>query len=139
MTLWDEETFGPVASLYEVESVSEAIELANDSSYGLNASVWTTRPQRGEQVAARLEAGTVNVNEAYVAAWASIDAPMGGMKDSGIGRRHGRHGLLKYTESQTVATQRLGLLSPPARGKRVWATGATVGLRIWKRISDTLP
>ncbi|KAB1187965.1 MULTISPECIES: succinic semialdehyde dehydrogenase [Haloferax] len=139
MTLADEETFGPVVSLYEVESVSEAIERANDSAYGLNASVWTERTQRGEQVAARLEVGTVNVNEAYAAAWASIDAPMGGMKASGIGRRHGRHGLLKYTESQTVATQRLGLLSPPKRGKQVWAEGATLGLRVWKRISEALP
>ncbi|KAB1198648.1 MULTISPECIES: succinic semialdehyde dehydrogenase [Haloferax] len=139
MTLADEETFGPVVSLYEVESVSEAIDRANDSAYGLNASVWTARPQRGEQVAARLDAGTVNVNEAYAAAWASIDAPMGGMKDSGVGRRHGRHGLLKYTESQTVATQRLGLLSPPKRGKQVWATGATLGLRAWKRLAEVLP
>ena len=139
MTLADEETFGPVVSLYEVESVSEAIEQANDSAYGLNASVWTGRPQRGEQVAARLDTGTVNVNEAYVAAWASIDAPMGGMKDSGVGRRHGRNGLLKYTESQTVATQRVGLLSPPKRGKQVWATGATFGLRVWKRLSEVLP
>ncbi|KAB1193745.1 aldehyde dehydrogenase family protein [Haloferax sp. MBLA0076] len=138
-TLADEETFGPVVSLYEVESVSEAIERANDSAYGLNASVWTERTQRGEQVAARLETGTVNVNEAYAAAWASIDAPMGGMKDSGVGRRHGRHGLLKYTESQTVATQRLGLLSPPKRGKQVWADGATLGLRLWKRLSEVLP
>ncbi|WP_416840871.1 succinic semialdehyde dehydrogenase [Haloferax sp. DFSO52] len=139
MTLADEETFGPVVSLYEVESVSEAIERANDSAYGLNASVWTERPQRGEQVAERLDAGTVNVNEAYAAAWASLDAPMGGMKDSGVGRRHGRHGLLKYTESQTVATQRLSLLSPPKRGKRLWTTGATLGLRVWKRLSEVLP
>ncbi|AFK20313.1 succinate-semialdehyde dehydrogenase (NADP(+)) [Haloferax mediterranei ATCC 33500] len=139
MTLADEETFGPVVSLYEVESVSEAIERANDSAYGLNASVWTQNTERGEQVATRLDAGTVNVNEAYVAAWASIDAPMGGMKDSGLGRRHGRHGLVKYTEPQTVATQRFGLLSPPKRGKRLWADGATLGLRLWKRLTELGP
>src|SRR3712207_7726216 len=54
-----------------------------------------------------LEAGTVNVNEAFIAAWGSVDAPMGGMKDSGLGRRHGAEGIRKYTESQTVAVQRV--------------------------------
>jgi hypothetical protein len=55
----------------------------------------------------RLRAGTVNVNEAYAAAWASVDAPMGGVGDSGLGRRHGRDGIWKYTEVQTIASQRL--------------------------------
>ena len=64
-------------------------------------------------MAARLRAGTVNVNEAFAAAWGSIDAPMGGMGDSGMGRRHGVHGLTKYTESQTIARQRLVNLAPP--------------------------
>jgi succinate-semialdehyde dehydrogenase / glutarate-semialdehyde dehydrogenase len=50
-------------------------------------------------------AGTVNINDGYSSGWASIDAPMGGMKASGVGRRHGRDGLLKYTESQTVAVR----------------------------------
>ncbi|UVE50297.1 succinate-semialdehyde dehydrogenase (NADP(+)) [Haloferax larsenii] len=139
MTLADEETFGPVVSLYEVESVSEAIERTNDSAYGLNASVWTENKDRGEQVATRLEAGTVNVNDAYIAAWGSFDAPMGGMKDSGIGRRHGRRGMRKYTESQTVATQRVVSLSPPKRGKRLWAEAATVGARLWKHVSELGP
>ncbi|ELZ94055.1 succinic semialdehyde dehydrogenase [Haloferax mucosum ATCC BAA-1512] len=139
MTLADEETFGPVVSVYEVESVSEAIERANDSEYGLNASVWTENTERGEQVAARLATGTVNVNEAYAAAWGSIDAPMGGMKNSGIGRRHGRQGLMKYTESQTVATQRFDLLSPPERGRALWADGVTLGLRLWKRLTELVP
>jgi succinate-semialdehyde dehydrogenase/glutarate-semialdehyde dehydrogenase len=58
-------------------------------------------------LAKRIRAGTVNVNEAYGAAWLSTDAPMGGMKDSGLGRRHGAEGLQKYTESQTIAVQRL--------------------------------
>ncbi|WP_396612096.1 succinic semialdehyde dehydrogenase [Haloferax sp. S1W] len=139
MTLADEETFGPVVSLYEVETVSDAIEQTNDSAYGLNASVWTENTERGEQVATRLEAGTVNVNEAYAAAWGSFDAPMGGMKDSGIGRRHGRRGMLKYTESQTVATQRIAPFSPPKRGKRLWADSASFGVLLWKRISELGP
>jgi succinate-semialdehyde dehydrogenase / glutarate-semialdehyde dehydrogenase len=100
-----EETFGPVVAVYRVEDDDEAVALANDSPYGLNASVWSAR--RGVGVGRRLLAGTVNVNDGYSAAWASHDAPMGGMKDSGAGRRHGRAGILKYTEAQTVAVQRL--------------------------------
>jgi succinate-semialdehyde dehydrogenase/glutarate-semialdehyde dehydrogenase len=107
MTAFADETFGPVVSLYRVESEEEAIEKANDSAYGLNFSVWTSDPKHGRRVAARLQAGTVNVNEAYAAAWASVDAPMGGMKASGLGRRHGEHGILKYTEPQTIAVERL--------------------------------
>jgi succinate-semialdehyde dehydrogenase / glutarate-semialdehyde dehydrogenase len=107
MEVHEAETFGPVVSIYPVASEDEAVSRANASSYGLNASVFTSSARRGREVAARLEAGTVNVNEAYAAAWASVDAPMGGVKDSGLGRRHGREGILKYTEVQNVASQRL--------------------------------
>jgi succinate-semialdehyde dehydrogenase/glutarate-semialdehyde dehydrogenase len=106
MTLYANETFGPVVSIYEFESVHEAIERANDSEYGLNASVWTANAELGWRTAARLEAGTVNINEAYAAAWGSVDAPMGGFKASGLSRRHGEVGILKYTEAQTIALQR---------------------------------
>jgi succinate-semialdehyde dehydrogenase/glutarate-semialdehyde dehydrogenase len=99
------ETFGPVVSVYRVADVDEAVRRANDTEYGLNASVWSRR--QGRAVAARLRAGTVNVNEGYAAAWASHDAPMGGWGISGLGRRHGAEGILKYTEAQTVAEQRL--------------------------------
>ncbi len=111
MAVCREETFGPVLTLYRVGSEDEAIERANDSRYGLNASVWSA--SRGSQVAARLRVGTVNVNEGYAAAWGSHAAPMGGMGDSGMGRRHGSQGLLKYTEAQTVAEQRLHPIAPP--------------------------
>ncbi|MFF1253875.1 succinic semialdehyde dehydrogenase [Pseudarthrobacter sp. NPDC058329] len=107
-----EETFGPVVSVYQVEHDDEAVALANDSRYGLNASVWSAR--HGESVGRRLLAGTVNVNDGCAAGWASFDAPMGGMKDSGAGRRHGREGILKYTEAQTVAVQRLLPIGTPA-------------------------
>lgn len=113
MTLYAAETFGPVISLYRVNGVDEAVAHANDSSYGLNFSVWTSDEERGRAVASRLEAGTVNVNEAYAAAWGSVDAPMGGWKDSGVGSRHGEHGLLKYTNAQTIAVQRLLPIAPP--------------------------
>lgn len=107
MALCRGETFGPVVSIYEYEDVDDAIAMANDSDQGLNFSVWTTDNRRGVDVASRLDAGTVGVNDGYAATWSSYDAPMGGMKTSGLGRRHGAAGLLKFTEAQTVAVQRL--------------------------------
>lgn len=102
-----DETFGPVVSLYRFDGEDEAVALANEGDRGLNASIWTTDHARGRRLARRLRAGTVNINEGYAAALASIDAPMGGMGASGLGRRQGAEGLLRFTEAQTVATQRL--------------------------------
>ncbi|MGE5358369.1 MAG: succinic semialdehyde dehydrogenase [Bacteroidales bacterium] len=113
MAVFGEETFGPVVSIYRVDSIEEAVEKANASPFGLNFSVWGRNTDRAREIATRLQAGTVNVNEGYAAAWGSTDAPMGGFKDSGVGRRHGSHGLLKYTEAQTVAVQHLVPLSTP--------------------------
>jgi succinate-semialdehyde dehydrogenase / glutarate-semialdehyde dehydrogenase len=107
------ETFGPVVSLYPYRDEDEAIALANDTEFGLNASVYGRDLTRAHAVAARLRAGTVNVNDGYASAFGSTDAPMGGMRASGLGRRHGAEGLLRYTEVQTVATQRFDLLNPP--------------------------
>lgn len=133
MKLYDHETFGPVVSIYSYRDVDEAITLANSSPYGLNASVWSRNGARGRAVAARVHAGTVNVNEAFAAAWGSIDAPMGGMGDSGLGRRHGAEGILKYTEPQTVAHQRLQGFTPPARvSPETWATLLTKALTVLK-------
>ena len=135
MTLFAEETFGPVVSLQSFSSVDEAVEKANDSPYGLNASIWTGDEARGRNLAARLQSGTVNVNEAYAAAWGSTDAPMGGFKDSGVGRRHGAHGIQKYTESQTVAVQRLlPVAPPPGFGAERYAKVATAAVKILSRL-----
>jgi succinate-semialdehyde dehydrogenase/glutarate-semialdehyde dehydrogenase len=135
MTLYAEETFGPVVSIYRFEHVDEAIQLANASSYGLNSSVWTRDAHLGQQIASRLQTGTSNVNETLNASWGSVDSPMGGMKASGLGRRHGKEGMLKYTETQTVATQSLMLIGPnrflpPERYARVM----TVILKLMKAI-----
>ncbi|MGK5549705.1 succinic semialdehyde dehydrogenase, partial [Streptomyces sp. URMC 127] len=112
MAVCAEETFGPVVSVYRFRDEDEAVALANATPYGLNASVWTADGRRGREIAARLRTGTVNVNEAYAAAYGSARAPMGGMGESGLGRRHGSEGILKYTEAQTVAHQRVVPLAP---------------------------
>ncbi|MFJ9202714.1 succinic semialdehyde dehydrogenase [Streptomyces flaveolus] len=135
MTLYDHETFGPVVSVYSYRDIDEAIALANATSYGLNGSVWSRNGARGRAVAARVHAGTVNVNEAFAAAWGSVDAPMGGMGDSGLGRRHGADGILKYTEPQTIAHQRIQGFTPPARiSPETWATLLTGALKVLKAV-----
>jgi succinate-semialdehyde dehydrogenase/glutarate-semialdehyde dehydrogenase len=112
MAVCDEETFGPVVSVYRFATEDEAVDRANDTPYGLNAAVWTKDTRRGARIAARLHSGTVNVNEGYASAYGSIQSPLGGMGESGLGRRNGSEGILKYTEAQTVATQRLLPLAP---------------------------
>jgi succinate-semialdehyde dehydrogenase/glutarate-semialdehyde dehydrogenase len=136
MACFAEETFGPLVSIYRFRNDDEAVERANDTRYGLNASVWSRSARRGMAVASRLRAGTVNLNEAYAAAWGSIDAPMGGMGDSGLGRRHGIGGIQKYTEVQTVAHQRLVNLAPPleAIGDEGFARIMTTSLRLMKKV-----
>ncbi|MFT3695903.1 MAG: succinic semialdehyde dehydrogenase [Kofleriaceae bacterium] len=135
MTLFAHETFGPVVSIYRFRDVDDAIARANDTPYGLNSSVWSRSATRGRAVAARLNTGTVNVNDAFAAAWGSVDAPMGGMGDSGLGRRHGADGILKYTEAQTVAHQRvLGFRPPASVSWETWSSALTGMLRMLKRI-----
>ncbi|MGY0024443.1 succinic semialdehyde dehydrogenase [Streptomyces sp. cg35] len=112
MAVCTEETFGPVVSIYRFSDEDEVIALANSTPYGLNSSVWTKDAKRGHEVAARLRTGTVNINEGYAPAYGSVQAPMGGMKESGLGRRHGSEGILKYTEAQTVAHQRVMPMAP---------------------------
>jgi succinate-semialdehyde dehydrogenase/glutarate-semialdehyde dehydrogenase len=135
MEVYAHETFGPLVSLYRVTDEQEAIDRANDSEYGLNFSVWTSDEKRGYRVASKLHAGTVNVNDAYAAAWGSMDAPMGGMKASGLGRRHGERGILKYTESQTIAIERLLPVGvPDGMNPKMYARIATRALRLAKRL-----
>jgi succinate-semialdehyde dehydrogenase/glutarate-semialdehyde dehydrogenase len=118
------------------EDADEAIARANDSRYVLNADIWTRDVAGGRALARRLDFGTVNINDKYTASWGSIDAPMGGMKESGVGRRHGREGLLKYTEAQTVAAQRLLPIAPP-RGVSQGAYARA--LVAWVRLLRRLP
>ncbi|WP_276247457.1 succinic semialdehyde dehydrogenase [Haladaptatus sp. YSMS36] len=130
-----EETFGPVVTLRSFRRDQEAIELANDSEYGLNAAIWTEDTERGRDVARQIECGTVNLNDPYTAAWGSVDAPMGGMKQSGLGRRHGAEGFLKYTQTQTVAEQRIHPIAPPRPiPMRLYAKGMSAILKVMRRI-----
>jgi succinate-semialdehyde dehydrogenase / glutarate-semialdehyde dehydrogenase len=113
MDVFAQETFGPVISLYRVSTDEEALAQANQGTYGLSASIWSRNTAIAEDLAARVRSGSVNINDGAAAAAGSIEAGMGGMGDSGVGRRHGAEGIRKYTESQTVATQRLMPLGPP--------------------------
>ena len=131
----DQETFGPVVSLYRVASDAEAIALANDTEYGLNSSIWTRDIARGRAIAAQIQTGTVNINEGYAAAWGSVGAPMGGMKASGVGRRHGREGILKYTEAQNVTVQHVvGFGGVRGVSDEMFAKALTLSLRALKAL-----
>ncbi|HYI37669.1 MAG TPA: aldehyde dehydrogenase family protein, partial [Thermoleophilaceae bacterium] len=99
MKCMTEETFGPTLPIMRVKDSEEALALANDSEYGLQASVWTKDADRGEQLASRLEAGAANVNE-HQLNYLALEAPMGGWKSSGLGTRHGPDGIRKYTRKQ---------------------------------------
>jgi acyl-CoA reductase-like NAD-dependent aldehyde dehydrogenase len=103
MRIMAEETFGPVLPIMAFDTEEDAIRLANDSVYGLAASVWTCNRARGESMARRVRAGTVMVNDA-ISAFAISEAPHGGILNSGIGRTHGRFGMeemvrVKYLDS----------------------------------------
>lgn len=106
MKLCRQETFGPVVSVSRFFTIEEAIATVNDTEYGLNAAIISRDTKRAGEIAKQIRCGTVNINEGYAAAWGSVRSTMGGMGASGMGRRHGDEGLLKYTEAQTVATQR---------------------------------
>ena len=129
------ETFGPLLEVYVYDDVDEAIERINDSDYGLSASIYSRDVRAARALARRIRAGSVNINEPYAAAFGSIDAPVGGIKQSGVGGRHGEHGILKYTDAQTVAAQALLPLTPDAGTPAApYAAVMTAGLRILRRI-----
>jgi succinate-semialdehyde dehydrogenase/glutarate-semialdehyde dehydrogenase len=107
------ETFGPVVALYPFDSVDEAVEMANDTEYGLHAVLWTRNTRQGMAVAERIQAGTVEINDGIVATWGSADVLQGGMKASGMGRRNGKYGILRFTEPQSIVIQRLHGIHPP--------------------------
>jgi acyl-CoA reductase-like NAD-dependent aldehyde dehydrogenase len=112
MKIMREETFGPTLPIMRVVDVEEGIRLANDSEYGLQASVWTSDVPRGEALARRIQAGTVCVNDAQVN-YTALNLPMGGWKASGLGTRHGAGGIRKYTKVQSLLVTRRALKREP--------------------------
>ncbi len=108
MVCMREETFGPTLPIMKVADEEEAIRLANDSPYGLQASVFTKDLAKGERVARRIEAGAVVVNDCN-ANYVAFEAPMGGWKSSGIGVRHGPEGIRKYAHRQTILLTRFAM------------------------------
>ncbi len=112
MLVMREETFGPVLPVMTFRTEAEAIELANDSMYGLTASIWTSDVRRGRALASELRVGTVMINEVLYT-HAIAQAPWGGVRCSGWGRTHGRLGLLEMVAPQHVHANRLTLLRDP--------------------------
>ncbi len=101
MSAMTEETFGPTLPIMKVADADEAVRMANDSVYGLGASVWTKDTARGEEIADRLQSGYVCVNDVNVNYFA-YELPMGGWKESGLGVRHGAAGIRKYTRQHAI-------------------------------------
>ena len=94
-----EEIFGPVVCLHPFDTEEEAIRMANNSVYGLSASVWTKDIKRAHTVAHSIQAGTVWINTWMVR---DLRVPFGGMKSSGIGREGGYHSIDFYTEAKNI-------------------------------------
>lgn len=101
MRVMQEETFGPVLPVAPFDSDSEAVRLANDSDFGLAASIWTRNRERGERMAAQIKAGTVMLND-MISCFGIAEAPHGGFKQSGIGRTHGEMGLEEMVQTKYV-------------------------------------
>jgi acyl-CoA reductase-like NAD-dependent aldehyde dehydrogenase len=112
MKIMQEETFGPTLPIMRVADAEEGVRLANDSPYGLQASVWTRDIDRGEALARRVEAGVVCVNDAQIN-YTALNLPMGGWKASGLGTRHGAQGIRKYTKVQSLLVTRRALKREP--------------------------
>ncbi len=108
MEIMKEETFGPVIPIMKVRDREEALRLANDSRYGLDSSIFTRDKKSGWKIAEKIQAGSVCINDSMVN-FIIPDVPMGGIKDSGLGRRHGAEGIRKYCQQKTVVVDWLGL------------------------------
>ncbi|MFQ5514105.1 MAG: aldehyde dehydrogenase family protein [Myxococcota bacterium] len=108
MRVMREETFGPVLAIMRVRDEEEALQLANDSCYGLSGSVWTRDRKRGLELAQRLETGSVSVNETSLT-YGVTEAPFGGVKQSGVGQVNGETGLRGFCHARPIIVDRFGL------------------------------
>jgi acyl-CoA reductase-like NAD-dependent aldehyde dehydrogenase len=108
MEIMSEETFGPVIPIMQAKDAEEAVRLANDSRYGLGASIFSRDKSAAARLAEKIESGAVCINDSLVN-FIVLEAPMGGRKDSGYGYRHGAEGIRKYCRQKTVVVDRFGL------------------------------
>jgi succinate-semialdehyde dehydrogenase/glutarate-semialdehyde dehydrogenase len=135
MTCFGHETFGPVVSAYRFHDEADAIARANDGEYGLNASIYSQDGARARAIARQIRCGTVNINEGFNASFGSLEAPMGGMRSSGLGRRQGSEGVLRFTETQSVATQRVTPVAPRfGVSDERYAKAMTLALRVMNKL-----
>jgi acyl-CoA reductase-like NAD-dependent aldehyde dehydrogenase len=135
MACFGNETFGPVVAVYRFHDEADAVARANDGEYGLNGSIYSRDGSRARALARQVRCGTVNINEAYGATFGSIDAPMGGMRQSGLGRRQGADGIRRFTETQAVGTQRLVRIAPMlGMSDAAYAKAMTASLRVLKKL-----
>lgn len=129
MQIMQEETFGPTLPVMKVADAAEAVRLANDSPYGLSASVWTRNPERGRDIARQLDAGAVNVNDVLTNLF-SFAVPHGGWKASGTGERlGGPTGIRKYCREKAIVEGRVALKSDP-----IWYPYTPGKLRVVGRV-----
>jgi acyl-CoA reductase-like NAD-dependent aldehyde dehydrogenase len=140
MSCMREETFGPTLPIMKVDSAEQAVELANDSPYGLSASVWTRDKATGERVANQLHAGAVNLNDAMMNVF-QFPVPHGGWRESGVGARFGgAGGIRKYTHPQVYVEPRIAPKTEihwyphsARKGKLTATMVRLIGARDWRR------
>ncbi len=126
MLIMKEETFGPILPIMRVRDEEEALRLANDTRYGLSATVWSKDPYRANELAKRIEAGGVCINDMTMT-YGCPEAPFGGLKDSGVGQVNGEHGLKSYCHAMPIITDRFG--GRQARGFYPYNAKKDAGLR----------
>lgn len=129
MKCMTEETFGPLIPIMKVADVEEAVRLANDSTYGLAATIMTRDRKRGADLARRIEAGSVSVNDMLTHCFA-LGLPMGGVKTSGIGTRHGEDGIRKFCTKQAILVAR----SFPDKDLHFYPTSARLSPKLLKAV-----
>mgnify|MGYP002723124487 FL=1 len=117
-----------------VRDMDEAVELANSLDYGLNASVFGA-PKTAWALAKRIESGSVTINDGYASSWAAISTPLGGVKQSGLARRHGPEGITKYTEPKNISEQRIMPMRGPAQlPRRYYGRLLSTALNLGKKL-----
>jgi len=128
MQIMRDETFGPVLPILRVRDEDQALALANDSSYGLSATLWTRDGDKALRLARRIESGSVCVNDSSIT-YGATEAPFGGVKSSGLGQANGEAGLKGFCHAQPIILDRFG-----AKAEQVWYPYTAEKTRFLKRL-----